>query len=207
MSDTAILDQGSPEHGSDASTGSARKKLPFPVAGGRERGYDRAQVEEFLARARSAFEGGASDEEPLTAEDVRTAGFRLVPRGFSVEAVDQALGRIEEAFASRERRRALDATGPDAWVEQARTDAQEILEHLARPRRHRFARVSGFSHGYAPAEVDAVCDRITAFLSTGEPLEADQVRQAAFRMVRRGYREEQVDALFDAVVRIILAVR
>lgn len=205
MSDTAILEQGSSAPGASGPLGGARKKLPFPIARGR--GYERAQVETFLARARAAFEGGSTDEEPLTAEDVRSAGFRLVSRGFSVDAVDQALGRIEEAFAARERRRALDEAGPQAWVERARAEAQEILQHLQRPRRHRFARVSAFSHGYAPAEVDAVVDRISAFLSDGAPLDAEQVRQAAFRMARRGYREEQVDALLDAVVGIILAVR
>jgi DivIVA domain-containing protein len=33
------------------------------------------------------------------------------------------------------------------------------------------------------------------------------VRDAAFRMQRGGYREEQVDALLDATVEVMLAVR
>ncbi|WP_105566426.1 DivIVA domain-containing protein [Microbacterium halophytorum] len=200
MSDTATIDSG-------AEAG-APKKLPFPVTHGRERGYDRRQVEEFMARARAAFEAGGADEPgALTAEDVRRAAFTLTKKGFEVEAVDQALGRIEEAFAARERRRAIDSEGPNAWVDRARDEAQVILDHLDRPAKHRFARVGAFSHGYAPDEVDAVADRITEFLQLGTPLEAEQVRQAAFRVVRRGYREEQVDALLDAVVEIILAVR
>lgn len=206
MSDTAITDQDAESAAGEATD--ERKKLPFPLARGREHGYDRAQVEKFLARARATFEGAdEGGEEPLTADDVREIGFAVVKRGFEVEAVDQALGRIEEAFAARERRRALDAAGPDAWVEQARDEAQEILDHLRRPRKRRFARVGVFGHGYAAAEVDVVADRIAEFLSSGAPLEADQIRQAAFRMVRRGYREEQVDALLDAVIRIVLAVR
>lgn len=199
MSETAIIDQGSQHEQPDG-----RKKLPFPLAEGRERGYDREQVDAFLAKARAAFE---SDDHSLTAEDVREAGFSLVKRGFRVAAVDQALGRIEEAFAARERRIALDTAGANVWVDRAKDEAQEILEHLSRPARHRFARVGMFSYGYAPAEVDVVADRVVEFLRSGAPLEADQVRQAAFRMVKRGYREEQVDALLDAVVRIILAVR
>lgn len=206
MSDTAMIERDAERAASEATD--ASKKLPFPLAKGKGGGYDRTQVEAFLARARATFEGtGATDAEPLTADDVREIGFAVVRRGFDIAAVDQALGRIEEAFAARERRRALDAAGPEAWVESARAEAQEILDHLRRPKRHRFARTTVFGHGYSPAEVDTVADRISEFLSSGAPLEADQVRHAAFRMVRRGYREEQVDALLDAVIRIVLAVR
>lgn len=222
MTDVTALDATQPHAhtADDAATPEQEahrpaKKPPFPTATGRERGYDRALVEEFLARARTAFEADVprgvpeiSDEQGvLTADDVREVGFPLVKGGYRVEAVDAALGRIEEAFAARKRQRAIDAEGAEAWVDAARADAQEILDRLARPARARFDRVGVLSFGYDPAEVDAVADRVTAYLESGDPLTADQVRQAAFRMSRRGYREEQVDALLDDVVRVILAVR
>lgn len=202
MSDAAVTE---PAETTDQAS-EARAKHTFPAAQGRERGYDRAEVEDFLARARATFEGTARSDA-LTADDVREAGFSLVRNGFRVADVDAALGRIEEAFAARERERAIDAAGPSQWVGAAKEEAQVILDRLTRPERERFSRVGWTSYGYRPADVDRAADRIVAFLQHGDPLDADQVRQAAFRLVRRGYREEQVDAVLDAVVRVILAVR
>jgi len=176
----------------------------FAVTTGRTRGYHRAAVDTFLASARRAFETG-SDE--LTAEGVRTASFPLVKEGYVVADVDAALGRVEDAFAARERERAVRARGAGACVEQARADAQVILDHLARPARHRFGRAGILTFGYRVDEVDHVMSRIVRYLRDGEPLSAEQLRSAAFRMQRGGYLEEQVDALLDATIDVILAVR
>ncbi|MFE7196183.1 DivIVA domain-containing protein [Microbacterium oxydans] len=176
----------------------------FALTSGRVRGYHRAAVDTFLASARRAFEEGGAD---LSAEDVRTASFPLVKNGYVVADVDAALGRVEDAFAARERERVVRAQGAGAWVERAREDAQVILDHLARPRRHRFARTGVLTFGYRLDEVDHVSTRIVRYLRDGDPLTAEQLRSAAFRMQRGGYREEQVDALLDATIDVILAVR
>ncbi len=179
-------------------------KPAFALTTGRTKGYHRAAVDGFLASARQAFESGADD---LTAEDVRTVSFPLVKEGYVVADVDAALGRVEDAFAARERERAVRSLGAGAWVEQARADAQVILDHLARPRRHRFARTGFLTFGYRVDEVDHVTSRIVRYLRDGDALSAEQLRSAAFRMQRGGYREEQVDALLDATIDVILAVR
>lgn len=176
----------------------------FAVTSGRVRGYHRAAVDTFLSSARRAFETGGDE---LTAEDVRTASFPLVKGGYVVADVDAALGRVEDAFAARERDRVVRTQGAGAWVEQARADAQVILDHLARPRRHRFARTGVLTFGYRLDEVDHVSTRIVRYLRDGDPLTTEQLRSAAFRMQRGGYREEQVDALLDATIDVILAVR
>ncbi|MFS0893608.1 DivIVA domain-containing protein [Microbacterium sp. 179-I 3D3 NHS] len=176
----------------------------FTLTSGRTRGYHRAAVDTFLASARRAFETG---HEELGAADVRTASFPLVKNGYVVAEVDAALGRVEDAFAARERERIVRAQGAGAWVERAREDAQLILDHLARPRRHRFARTGVLTFGYRVDEVDHVATRIVRYLRDGEGLTAEQLRSAAFRMQRGGYREEQVDALLDATIDVILAVR
>lgn len=179
-------------------------KPAFALTTGRTKGYHRAAVDGFLASARKTFESGADD---LTAEDVRTVSFPLVKEGYVVADVDAALGRVEDAFAARERERAVRSLGAGAWVEQARADAQVILDHLARPRRHRFARTGFLTFGYRVDEVDHVTSRIVRYLRDGDALSAEQLRSAAFRMQRGGYREEQVDALLDATIDVILAVR
>lgn len=176
----------------------------FALATGRAYGYHRTAVDTFLASARRAFETGGDE---LGASDVRTASFPLVKGGYLVADVDAALGRVEDAFAARERERVVRAQGAGAWVEKAREDAQVILDHLARPRRHRFARTGVLTFGYRLDEVDHVSTRIVRYLRDGEGLTAEQLRSAAFRMQRGGYREEQVDALLDATIDVILAVR
>ncbi|MEN2740744.1 DivIVA domain-containing protein [Microbacterium sp. X-17] len=190
---------------SEPTAAAPRPASPFPVATGRARGYDRAAVDAFLARARASFEGD-SDAPPLQAGDVREAAFPLVRRGYVVESVDAALARIEDAFAERERAHALGRVGAGVWVEQTREAAQTILDRLTRPKGHRFARTGIMRYGYRVDEVDLVTDRIARFLSAGDSVTVEQVRSVAFRMQRGGYSEVQVDAVLDAVVEVMLAV-
>ncbi|WOF21568.1 DivIVA domain-containing protein [Microbacterium betulae] len=180
--------------------------LPFPLATGREKGYEREAVDRLLAEARSAFEQqdeGAS----FDADRVRAASFALTRGGYRIDAVDAALARVEDAFAAREREQAIAATGPEAWVSRARADAQTLLDRLTRPEGQRFDRVGFLRFGYARVEVEIVADRLVGFLARGEALSVEQIRQSAFRMTRNGYREEQVDAVLDAAVDVLLAVR
>lgn len=186
------------------SAATDRGVLPFPLTTGRERGYDPREVDAFLTRARQSFE---SDEvDALTASDIRRCAFPLVKRGYRIDAVDAAMGRIEDAFAARERERALSTLGARAWVGSSRTLAQEVLDRLSRPQGERFRRTGRLRYGYRVDEVDVVADRITHYLETGEHLSVDQVRTVAFRMQRGGYDETQVDAVLDAVIEVMLAV-
>jgi DivIVA domain-containing protein len=176
----------------------------FPEAHGREKGYDKKSVDAFVSRARRAFEAGG---EPLTAADVRQASFPLVRHGYAIASVDAALGRIEDAFAARERSTAVAEAGVQAWVGHTRELAQEVLDRLSRPPQHRFDRVSALRYGYRVSEVDLVTDKLARYLETGESVTVEQVRSVAFRMQRGGYRETQVDAVLDAVVEVMLAVK
>lgn len=177
----------------------------FPITSGREKGYEQRAVDAFLAQARAAFE--RRDGAPaVTSQAIREVAFPLVKEGYSIPHVDGALGRVEDAFAARERDAAMRREGARVWVDNARQSAQEILLHLSRPAKQRFARASALTYGYRVDEVDIVMDKIAAFLTGGQLVTVEQVRASAFRMQRRGYREEQVDALLDAVVDVMLAV-
>jgi DivIVA domain-containing protein len=185
----------------DADT-SAR--APFPDAPGRQKGYEKRAVEAFLAQARAAFE---SDEPgALRSAEVRAAAFPLARGGYAIPAVDAALGRIEDAFAAREREQAMSRRGARAWVAQSRAVAQEVLDRLQRPKGRRFDRVGFLRYGYRVDEVDLVADKLARYLAAGDPVTVEQVRAVAFRMQRGGYREAQVDAVLDAVVEVMLAV-
>ncbi|WP_309129157.1 DivIVA domain-containing protein [Microbacterium sp.] len=188
----------------DALAMKAERPPAFPLTSGRQKGYHRAAVDTFLESARAAFENERAD---FSADDVRVASFPLVRNGYVVTDVDAALGRVEDAFAARAREQAVRTLGVEAWVARAREEAQVILDHLGRPAGHRFDRTGILTFGYRVDEVDHVAERISAFLRDGEELTVEQVRSAAFRMQRGGYREEQVDALLDATVEVMLAVR
>ena len=196
-----------------ATTLESDRRAAFPRVHGRARGYDPVAVDAFLERARLAFErdrtlaGGATESAEVTAATVRTVSFPLAKNGYAIEAVDAALGRVEDAFAAAERARAIEEMGAHAWVERQRADGQQILDRLGRPRRRRFDRVSFMRFGYRIDEVDIVADRVSAFLIDGRGLSVEQIRAVAFRMQRGGYREAQVDAVLDAVVDVMLAVR
>lgn len=137
---------------------------------------------------------------------MRAVAFPLVRRGYAVGPVDAALGRVEDAFAAREREYALSRLGARAWVAETRDTAQVVLDRLTRPRGRRFERVGILHYGYRVDEVDIVADRIARYLADGHPLAPDQVRSVAFRLQRGGYREQQVDVVLDAVIEVMLAV-
>ena len=181
---------------------SPSERTSFPIAQGRTKGYDRAAVDDFLARARGVFEGETGDA--LTSESVRRAAFPLTRHGYVIAAVDAALARIEDAFAARERETALADGGVGGWVGATRGTAQEVLDRLTRRKGRRFDRVGALRYGY---RIDEVGDKLARYLADGEPVSVEQVRSVAFRMQRGGYREAQVDAVLDAVVEVMLAVR
>jgi len=178
---------------------------PFPDAEKGVPGYDRDQVQEFLDRARRVFE---DQEDGLTADDIRATVFRLVTKnGVSTHAVDEALWRLEEAFADKERAAAALEMGEEAYYKQVRERAQEILDRAARPDRERFRRVSMIRPGYHPGDVDELCGEIAAYFQQQGSLSVTKVRIHTFRTALGGYDENQVDALINETVSVMLAVR
>ena len=218
-----------PAHEKSVDAAAEAVASPFPFAPRGEKGYDPASVDDFLRQARAAFEtpsepvapaaeadagsaAGDAADAPSTAAAidaaaVRGVSFALVRRGYAIGAVDAALGRIEDAFAAREREVRIAAIGSNEWVELARATAQEVLERLSRAPGTRFRKAGFLRFGYRIDEVDIVADKLVAYFERGEAVTVEQVRAAAFRMQRRGYDETQVDAVLDAVVEVMLAIR
>ena len=170
------------------------------------RGYDPAEVEDFLEDARRAY-GAPAGQAGLTADGVRTTAFSMKRGGYDPAAVDAALERLEDAFATRERQSAIDRSGDQAWYQEARGVAQSVLDRITRPRGQRFRRVTWLASGYSVREVDGFTERIRQFFQSGSALAADDIRQVAFHPQRGGYAETQVDALLDATIRVMLAVK
>lgn len=179
----------------------------FPLASGSARGYVPEQVDDFLARARSAYEG-AGEGSALTAVEVRQTAFPVKRGGYLPRYVDAAMDRLEEVFFERERRSALRERGEEAWWDDTRQLLSEVRGRLQRPRGKRFRRRGMFATGYRRSQVDAFLDRLTDMFERRElGVKPADVRDVVFHSQWRGYDEDQVDALLDAVVELLLATR
>ncbi|MCC6376124.1 MAG: DivIVA domain-containing protein [Microbacteriaceae bacterium] len=176
----------------------------FPRLRKSRRGYNVDQVEEFLVDARAAYgnAGGAS----LNSQDIRRTSFSMQKGGYSPTHVDAALERLEDAFATRERDQARATVGDQAWFNQARAMAREIIARLDRVKKKRFRRVGFLSSGYDCKQVDELCDRLTRYFRQGEKISVEEIRTVAFRPKKGGYSETQVDLFLDATIEVILSV-
>jgi DivIVA domain-containing protein len=143
----------------------------------------------------------------VSADDIRRMAFALERGGYSPAHVDAALERLEDAFASRERERAIQERGDQAWYAETRNTASEILDRLGRADGQRFNRVGILTDGYNTKDVDDFAMRIVRHFRDGQSLTIEEVRTSAFRTKKGGYQEAQVDVLLDAVVHVMLAMR
>ncbi len=55
--------------------------------------------------------------------------------------------------------------------------------------------------------MDAFTNRLVGYFQAGKPMSVDHVRTIVFGSKKRGYNEQQVDLLLDAVIDVMLAVR
>lgn len=179
----------------------------FPRTRRSSLGYNVEQVEDFLEEARRAYDATQSDIPLLKSQDIRLTAFVMQKGGYSPRHVDAALERLEDAFAARERERAIATLGEQGCIAEARKNAQVILDRLVRPDRERFNRTGAFVTGYNCGEVDQFARTLISYFQEGAPVTVDQVRTVVFHPQRRGYDEAQVDLLLDAVIEVMLAVR
>lgn len=178
----------------------------FPRAERGRLGYHPEEVDQFLAEAKSAYDGQETSQA-FGPEVIRTHAFRLKRGGYSTTHVDLALERLEDVFAARARNEAVLAGEDEAMTAAARATAQAIVNRLARPAQQKFRHAGVFTLGYRRSEVDQFCDKVMRYFTEAWPLTPTDVRSVAFAEQRGGYRQDQVDALLDAVIEVMLAVR
>lgn len=179
----------------------------FPRARKPAAGYNVDQVEDFLEEARRAYDAVQSDIPLLRSQDIRRTAFAMQKGGYSPRHVDAALERLEDAFALRERESMVSLLGEEGRINEARRQAQIILDRLARPDHHRFNHSGFLVPGYNRDQVDGFSRALISYFQEGTAVSVDQVRTAVFRPQHRGYDEAQVDLLLDSVIDVMLAVR
>lgn len=179
----------------------------FPLAEGKEPGYRRDQVDDFLARARASYEQAPGAVGIVTAGEIRGTAFGVKRKGYSARHVDAAMDRLEEVFFERERRARIAEIGEDAWWADAKQLLSELRGRIERPRGKKFRRRSVFASGYRRAQVDAFLEQVRAMLHGEGTLTTAEVRSVVFHSEWRGYSEDQVDMLLDSVVVLMLSIR
>ncbi|WGD38429.1 DivIVA domain-containing protein [Lysinibacter sp. HNR] len=179
----------------------------FPRSKNKKQAYNAAQVDAFLAEAREAYNQDAAGKVSVTAADLRRISFSLQRGGYSARHVDAALDRLEEVFFEREKQSILRDGGQEEWDAMVQQKIEDVRSRLIRPKKSRFSRSGLFANGYNRSQVDALSDRVAAYLDEGVPLTLTEVRDATFFPEKRGYREDQVDFFLDYVIDIILSVR
>jgi DivIVA domain-containing protein len=171
----------------------------FPRVSRLRKGYHRRQVDAFLSSVEVAL-GGALP--PPTAAEIRQVGFEMVHGGYDPGAVDRALDTLEERVIAAHamtagRRGRFDPDG----------EAEVLCRELAAPYMQRFPRTRTLHRGYDVDDVDEFVDQVLTALRGEATVTAEQVRGAAFRPRRGGYREDVVDETLDRVVEHLLLVR
>ena len=157
-----------------------------------KQGYSVSEVDQLLTIARDQYNQPSS--RVLDWRDLTKHAFSLEKGGYEPLAVDVAIDKLQDTFASRElsaRFQNLDALNG------------LIQGRLARVVKKRFARAGFFGFGYSVREVDALIAVVAKFLDGDETLEVEEVRQLEFRVVRGGYSEAQVDAFIDRLVEFL----
>lgn len=177
----------------------------FPRSPKRQLGYSVAEVNTFLELARQAFEGDAP--VPVKAENIRRTAFSMSRGGYATAPVDEALERLEDAFAEREREAARSTWGDAVWHDEARRTAKIIVDRFQRPSGTMFNRMSFVTLGYNRRDVERFAARIVKYFNSGRPTAVSEVRAVTFREQRGGYSEAQVDLVIDSIVDVMLAVR
>jgi DivIVA domain-containing protein len=182
--------------------------------------YDTAEVDAFREAIRDTFLGVS--RSPLTWRAPPGKQFTTTRRlrpGYDPEQVDAFLDKAERKLAAKESTDrppeplvsgTILTDGPSGPTQQDFQPPQwaEWAEWAE------WAGSTSFSTphkgwGYETAEVDAFRQEIRdTFLGVLQPpLTLDEVRDKRFRMARRGYKVQQVDAFFDEAERRLAAMR
>lgn len=173
----------------------------FPLAKPDKPGYDKVQVDAFVALARRQHTDAA--QEILTANQLRNTEFDLVHGGYDLVAVDAAMDRLEDSFAAREIQRQKLFRGDFAVKDRLERIKEIVLGRLDRPKRKKFSSVGWLLRGYDRKQVDQLCVQIEQHLKSGSQLHLNVVRRSIFKAKRGGYVESQVDAFIDRVIEIL----
>jgi DivIVA domain-containing protein len=139
----------------------------------------------------------------MPSESLRKVEFDLVHGGYEIGAVDDAIARLEDAFAKNELQRQVAKKGKYALDDRHSRIKEIVIGRTERPKNNKFSRVSWIMRGYDRRQVDQLAEHIERHLVSGAALSIPDVRGAIFKATRGGYAEGQVDAFLDRVIELL----
>jgi DivIVA domain-containing protein len=189
-------------------------------AGKRKWGYDTAQVDAFLERAHSLYEGEYDSEGvQLTQHDIQNVSFDMRKGGYLFEQVDAALDRLERAVVDKQTSWEIGQQGRVAWKARTEELYRQVAEHAERADRERFADGAHKKPSYDRKQVDRLVDRIVGKASEelqienssfaadakGGEVDSKTVSRVVFtqRKGDGGYDERQVDYFLSSCVQLL----
>ncbi|MCI1676007.1 MAG: DivIVA domain-containing protein [Ancrocorticia sp.] len=167
-------------------------------------GYNPAEVDEFLTKAKQAYANPGSHS--VDEDVVRNAAFGRKRNGYRPDLVDAALDRLEVAFIQAHRADIVQERGENAWLNETYEKAKTLYPRLLRPHGDRFADADGF--GYDKTEVDALIDRLADYFDGKVSLTSRELREATFADAKgpKGYSATVVDVFLERAVSVLAAV-
>lgn len=176
----------------------------FPTA---DQGYDPAQVDDFMAQARAAYENEDGDAA-FNEVKVREVAFKLVKNGYSMAAVDLVLERLEAGFVHRRRAKVMQEHGEDEWIKQVAQLASTIYPRLDRPVGERFEQAPKGEYGYLKTEVDSFMDSLGRYFDGDLEMTSQQIKRVVFTPAKgdKAYAMAVVDAYLDRASEILISV-
>ena len=163
-----------------------------------ELGYDPADVDPIIELARRQFAEPTS--RVLDASKLRAAQFRLVKGGYQIAAVDQALERLDDAFAVNEAKRLTAQRGHHGAFMFLEELKATLVSRAERPSGHKFKRNPLWQKGYSKHQVDLLLASVAGYFAGTDRITVEQLRRTVFSPRWGGYVENQVDAYIDRVV-------
>lgn len=163
-----------------------------------ELGYNPADVDPVIELARRQFADPAS--RVLSASDLRAAQFGLVKGGYQIAAVDQALERLDDAFAVNEAKRLTAQRGHHGAFLYLEELKATLVARAERPAGHKFKRNPFWFKGYSKHQVDLLLAQVAGYFAGTDRIGVEQLRRTVFSPRWGGYVENQVDAYIDRVV-------
>ena len=167
-------------------------------------GYAVDEVDEFLRRAKVAYNGPLTDE--FSEETVRNVAFTKARGGYDPAVIDEALDRLEAAFVQKRRATVVAESGENAWLNSTYKEAKSLYPRLLRPAGQRFRDAEGT--GYAKAEVDDLLSRLSRYFDGKADLTSAELRSAVFAPAKgaAAYDESVVDVYLERAASVLLAV-